>query len=89
LKKTSASNPSRIVTGSLFIVYGRIILRRLEDIFMPIDQVVGINTLPNLFGSYFRKWWQYVNCVARNRGRRKRSGRAWQKTGRFDTGVDG
>jgi hypothetical protein len=73
-KETSASNPSRIAAGPLFVVYRKITLRRLEGVFVALGQAAaaGENPLHNMFGSYFRKWWQYINCIARDSGRRKR-----------------
>jgi hypothetical protein len=55
-------------------------LRRLEGILVALGwaAAVGENSLPNLFGSYFREWWQYkwqyINCIVRHSGRRKRRG---------------
>ena len=74
-EETSASNPTRIATGSLFIVFGKIIFRRLEGMFMALGHAaaVGENTLPNLFGPYFRKWGWCVN-TARKSERRTRRG---------------
>jgi hypothetical protein len=71
-EEPSGENPNRLATGSLFIIFRKITSRRLEGMFMALGQ--GENTLPNLFGSYFRKWGQYANWVSRERGRRKRRG---------------
>jgi hypothetical protein len=72
----SASNPSKITIGSLFVVDWRISLRRLERMFVVPGQAAAVseNSLLNLFGSYLWKWRQGVSCKARGSERGKGGG---------------
>ena len=47
-----------MLTGSLFIINQNITLRRLEGMFVALSQAAAVseNTLPNMFGLYFREW---------------------------------
>jgi hypothetical protein len=77
-----------MATSSLFIIYRRASLRRLEVMFVLNKAAMGENTLPDLFGSYFRKWRQYVNCISRESGRRKRRGVSYGRHKKVGTGDD-
>jgi hypothetical protein len=66
-----------MVTGILFIVYWKVIVRRLKRMFPTLlgqAAAVGENTLSNLLRSYFREWWQSINCIALESGRTVRRG---------------
>ena len=54
---TSASNPNKTATGSLFVVDRRIIRRRLEHMSVAPGSAAAVseNSLPDLFGLYLWK----------------------------------